>query len=240
MTNDNTNTADPGSVTFTGDGTLVGNTLTVPSGGSASISTTDAANLNLVLQPPGATANIDVAPGSTLTLNAQVISGYLTASGGTIKFIGSNSFDGFSTVLDDNLKGHGTLNLFGSNANGERMEVNGSVGAGLTFNLSGTAPDASLQIDKPGQFRGLIDLTTAPVGVGHVGFEGITATSAYLLDGFLAMFDNTKLVDVTRVSGGTDLQLHQTAAGVNLTSGSFSDIFPGDQGTAIPLHQISV
>ena len=54
------------------------------------------------------------------------------------------------------------------------------------------------------------------------------------------MFDNDKLVDVARVSGGTDLQLHQTAAGVNLTSGAFSDIPIADQGTAIPLHRISV
>jgi len=222
------------------DNALAGDTLTVPASGNVSISTSDAARLNLVLQPSGATAKIDVAPGSTLTLNSQVTRGTLDASGGTIKFIGTNAFSAFSTVLDDNLTGRATLNLTGGNASGELMEVNGSVGLGLKFNLSGSAPDASLQIDKPTQFRGLINLTTAAVGVGHVGFEGIQATSAYLFDGILAMFDNYKLVDVARVSGGTDLQLHQTAAGVNLTSGAFSDIFPGNQGTVIPLHRLSV
>jgi hypothetical protein len=63
---------------------------------------------------------------------------------------------------------------------------------------------------------------------------------AYLFHGILTMFNNNELVDVTRISGGTDLQLHQTATGVNLTSGAFSDIPVADQGTVIPLHQLTV
>jgi hypothetical protein len=231
--------ATPGSFTWTGDGTVSGDTLTVPAFGTASVSTTGDADLNLVEQPPGAHVTIDVAPGSRLTLNAQVTSGILNASGGTIRFIGSNSFSGFSTVLDDNIRGTATLNLNGQNANGELMEINGSVGSGLTFHLAGTAPDASLQIDKPSQFFGQIELTSAPVGVGHVAFEGIHATSADLFGGILAMFDNNRLVDVARVSGRTDLQLHQIASGVILTAGSFSDIAPSNLGTAIPLHQLA-
>jgi hypothetical protein len=231
---------DPGSFTWTGDATLAGDTLIVPAFGTAVISTSGDAHLNLVEQPPGANAVISVTPGSTLTLNAHVTSGILKASGGTIKFIGSNSFNGFSTVLDDNLRGTATLNLTGQNANGELMEINGSVGFGLTFHLAGTAPDASLQLDKPSQFLGLIDLTQAPVGVGHVGFEGIQATNAYLFGGVLAMFDNNRLVDLTRVSGRTDLQLHQTTSGVILTAGLYSDVAPSELGTVIPLHNISI
>ena len=238
MTYHATKATDPGSLTFTGDGTLSGDTLTVPAFGTADISTSGSTRLNLVEQPPGAHAAIDVAADSTLTLNAQVTSGYLNASGGAIRFIGSNSFSGFSTVLDNNLSGRATLDLIGGNANGEFMEINGSVGFGLTFHLAGGAPDASLQLDKPNQFFGQIDLTQNPVGVGHVAFEGIHATNAELFDGILAMFNDNRLVDVTRLSGGTsDLHLYQANSGVILTAGSFSDIPASDTGTVIPLHQ---
>ena len=60
-----------------------------------------------------------------------------------------------------------------------------------------------------------------------------------MFDGILVMFDNNRLVDVARVSGGTDLHLHQTASGVILTSGTYSDIFPPNLGTPIPLHQVA-
>ncbi len=91
------------------DNALAGTSSRFPLPGPVSISTSDAASLNLVLQPPGATAHIDVAPASTLTLNAQVTLGTLNASGGTIKFIGSNAFSAFRTVLDDNLTGQPRL-----------------------------------------------------------------------------------------------------------------------------------
>lgn len=230
---------DPGSVTWSGDATLSGDTLTVPAFGTATISTSGAETLNLVLAPPDATATVDVPSGSTLTLTAQQTSGILDTSGGTIAFIGSSYFNGFTTVLDDTLVGNGTLNLLGQNANGERMELNGVVGPGLTFSLAGTAPDATLQIDKPHEFFGQIDLTQAPVGVGHVAFDGITATSAYLSDGILAMFDGSKLADVARVSGGTNLHLYQNTAGVFLTSGAYSDLPPSSLGSVIPLHKIA-
>jgi hypothetical protein len=230
---------DHGSVTWTGDATLSGDTLTVSAFGTAAISTSGAETLDLVLAAPAATATVDVAARSTLTLTAQQTSGYLNTSGGTIKFVGNSFFNGYSTVLDDTLTGNGTLDLYGQNANGESMEVNGFVGAGLTFSLAGTAPDATLQIARPHEFFGKIDLTQAPVGVGHVAFDGITATSASLFDGILAMFDGHKLADVVRVSGGTDLHLYQNTAGVFLTSGAYSDLPASSLGSAIPLHKIA-
>ena len=228
-------TMSAGTMNLTGNA-LAGDTLTVPTSGIANISTTGAASLNLSLAASNATANIHVAAGSTLTLNAHVTRGFLNASGGTIQFIGSNSFSAFKTVLADNLTGTATLSLTGGNASGELMELGGSVSQGLTFSLSGSAPDASLQIDNPGSFKGLINLTNAPVGVGHVEFMGLHATSGELLNGILQMFNGTTLVDTARVSGGVGLQLHQSTTGVILTAGAFSDLPPSSLGTLIPLQ----
>jgi hypothetical protein len=213
---------------------LAANTLYIPFDASVDINTGHAARLDLDLGPePDATANIDVH--GRLTLNAQVTSGYLNVSGGTINFIGTSGFHGFKTQLDSNLVGSGTLDLTGGNANGELMEVNGAVGGRLTFNISGTAPDASLQIDHPNTFFGLIELPQT-IGLGHVAFMGIQATSADLFDGILLMFDGSKPVDATRISGGSDLHLQQTTTGVLLTEGAYSDVFPGSGGTPIPIH----
>jgi len=228
-------TMTSGTMNLIGDA-LSGDVLSVPARGTVHIATDGQATLNLSAGP-GAVVNIDIASGASLTLNAHMTSSYLNASGGTIAFIGDNAFSGFSTVLSDNLVGDATLGLTGGNANGEFMEINGSVGSGLTFVINAaSAPDATLQIDHPDTFEGLIDLTAAPVGLGHVAFMGIHATCASLHDGILQMFEGNSIVDTMRLTGGNALQLHQTAAGVVLTAGSYSDIPPADLGTVIPLH----
>ncbi len=134
-----------------------------------------------------------------------------------------------STVFDDsNLVGSGTLRLLGGDHDGDAMEIDGSVGRGLTFELGGGAPTMSLRIDDPGKFHGLIDLTPAtsppfPSLFGFVAFMGLHATSANLHDDMLLMFDCKKLVDTVRLSGGSGLQLEQNSQGVMLSSGGFGE-----------------
>ena len=146
-------------------------------------------------------------------------------------------FAAFSTVLSDNIVGTGTLDLLGGNATGEFMEINGSVGPGLTFDISAPGPDdAGLQIDHPSTFHGSIVLRS-----GFAAFMGIQATSGELLNGVLEMFNGSKLVDATRfVSApngeGGALQMQQTSAGVMVSIG-LGDVYqPGGVGTALPLH----
>jgi hypothetical protein len=238
-------TPKPGDTLTMGSGTmnlsgnaLAGDTLYIAPGATANIDTKGPTRLKLATDAPGAHVNIDVAPGSTLTLTASTGFAYLNVSGGTLSFIGTSVFGGFSTVLADTLSGNGTLDLNGGNASGEAMEVNGPVGSGLTFDINAPGPcDAGLQIDHPTQFLGQIVLQS-----GWVGLMGIQATSADLRNGFLEIFNGSRLVDATRfvsapnnvVGGG--LQVQQNGAGVMVSIGIGDNYQPGGIGTPLPLH----
>jgi hypothetical protein len=180
------------------------------------------------------TANVTADPGSVLTINAHVTAGYLNVSGGTLRFIGTSTFDAHGTVLSDKLTGSGTLDLYGGNATGESMVINGAVGPGLTFNISSYEGigDAGLQIDHPAQFLGDIQLQS-----GFAAFMGLHATSADLFGDILVLFNGARLVDTVRLSntGGSALQVQQNSAGVMVSAGLGDYDQPGGIGTPLPL-----
>jgi hypothetical protein len=60
------------------------------------------------------------------------------------------------------------------------MEIDGSVGRRLTFNLESGGPPQTLQLDDSSEFHGTISLP--PTLVGAVAFVGIHATRADLRD----------------------------------------------------------
>jgi len=170
--------------------------------------------------------------------------------GGTLDFTGVSNFSGNAfrtgfTVFNDDLVGTASLNVDGGNHDGGSVEVKGSVGAGLTFNMNpgGYAATDMLQIDDPSEFQALIVLsptlngvsTTDPFGV--VAFMGLHVTSADISGDMLRMFDNNQLVDTVRIDGANaSLQLEQNALGAMLTSGGTDIYQPGGPGTIIPLH----
>jgi hypothetical protein len=224
---------------------LTGDTLSVS---NADINTHAAARLHLSV-----TNTVNVHNDGTVFLTDLIERGqHLNISGGTINIIGTSTFDGNggstgSAVFDSDLVGSGTLDLLGGNHNGIAMEIDGSVARGLTFRLGSAAPTASLQIDDPTKFPGLIDLSqsgTADLGGGpqslfdFAAFMGLRhVTSASLHDDTLRMFDGKKLVDTVRLTGGSGLQLQQNSEGVVLSSGFESVRFaPGGIGTMIPFH----
>jgi hypothetical protein len=228
---------------------LAGDTLSVDAPFGAppiDINTRAKAGLDLSVRGSGH-VNVHV-DGTVILTDLVQNAAHLKFSGGTIRFIGTSTFNGDggstgSTVFDDsNLVGSGTLRLLGGDHDGDAMEIDGSVGRGLTFELGGGAPTMSLRIDDPGKFHGLIDLTPAtsppfPSLFGFVAFMGLHATSANLHDDMLLMFDCRKLVDTVRLSGGSGLQLEQNSQGVMLSSGGFGESQqPGGPGTIIPLH----
>lgn len=177
-----------------------------------------------------------------VTLTADVVGlSRLNISGGTIRFIGASTFTGLDQVFNDRLVGYGTIKLRSATHLQERMEINGAVGRGLTFDLSSARPPlTALQIDDPKQFHGRIIIGSAlpePAGFGDVAFMGLHATSADLRNDMLLMFDGHKLVDAVRISGGgSGLKLEQNSLGVMLSQGGGAYYQPGGVGIAIPLH----
>jgi hypothetical protein len=215
---------------------LAGDTLAISFGATANIAASGHASLKL--SAVGArNINITVAPNSTLDLTATIGISNVNVSGGTLSFIGTSVFSAFNTVLSTNISGTGTVYLQGGNATGEFMEINGSVGRGLTFNISAPGPDdAGLQIDHPSAFHGNIVLQS-----GFVAFMGVHATSGDLLNGILEMFDGNKLVAASRFAGapnvpGETLRMEQNSAGVMVSTGLGDHDQPGGIGTVLPLH----
>jgi hypothetical protein len=190
----------------------------------------------------GLFTRVDVNVHGTVTLTADVVGlSQLNISGGTIHFIGSSTFTGLNQVFNDRLVGTGMVKLRSATHLQERMEINGAVGRGLTFDLASAGPPlTALQIDDPGQFHGHIIIGSeppAPAGFGDVAFMGLHATSADLRNDMLLMFDGHKLVDAVRISGGgSGLKLEQNSLGVMLSKGGGAYYQPGGVGIAIPLH----
>jgi hypothetical protein len=190
----------------------------------------------------GGSAELDLASAAVVPLTAHINGGMLHTIGGTLQFIDSSDFSAYSTVFNSNLSGSGTLAITGSNHHGETMEVNGTVGADLTFIVNrGGAPDATLQIDRPADFQATIDLSAMTtndfIGLGHIGLIGAHATGGTFSNGTLTLTDEDgATVDTLRIKGGTGLQAWQSNTGVMLTAGRFNDIgAQGMQVTPIPL-----
>ena len=228
-------TMESGTMNLSGNA-LAGDTLAIGFGATANIETSGHATLKL--SAVGASnINITEAPNSTLNLTATIGISNVNVSGGSLSFIGTSVFDAFKTVLSTNISGAGTIDLQGGNASGEFMEINGSVGSGLTFNISAPGPDdAGLQIDHPSAFLGNIVLQS-----GFVAFMGIHATRGELLNGILDMFDGNKLVATSRFVGapnvpGETVRLEQNSAGVIVSTGLADHYQPGGIGTVLPLH----
>ena len=237
----------PGDSLVMGSGTmnlsgkaLAGDTLSIRPGANVTINTIGNATLDLSNTTPGAAININADPAGTLRLTATLGGTNLTASGGRIAFIGTSTFAAFTTKLSDNLVGTGTVQLFGGNASGETMEIDGSVGHKLNFQISsGPIGDAGLVIDQPAAFHAAITFQSE----GYVSFTGLHATSAELMDGILKLFNGDTLVNATRfaeTAGATSLgplQVEQTSVGVAVSVGFGGEHFqPGGPGTILPLH----
>lgn len=207
---------------------LAGDTLSVNAPAlplqTIDINTSAAARLHLHLSSsssPTATVNVNVQGTVMLTADVPGFNGFprLNVSGGTIHFVGSSTFTA-AQVFDDNLIGSAALNLTapGGTHSTEYMEIKGAVGGGLTFNISANGPpNVSLLIDNPSQFHGLIDIHTAPPptpsGWGYVAFMGLHVTSWDIRNDMLQMFNGNKLVDSTRVVGGSNSELQQNSLG---------------------------
>jgi hypothetical protein len=204
----------------------------------------DTLTVNLATPNPsqGGSAELDLAHGAVVSLTAHTNGGMLHTIGGTLQFIDSSDFSAYSTVLNSNLTGNGTLGLTGANHHGETMEVNGTVDKDLTFVINrGGAPDATLQIDRPDAFQALIDLSAMTtndfIGLGHIGLNGIHATGGSFQNGTLTLTDEDgATVDTLRIKGGTGLQAWQSDTGVMLTAAKFNDVaLHGINVTPIPL-----
>ena len=224
-----------------GDTLLVGASIPPSAARTIDINTSAAAALILKASlPPGPSTSVELNVHGMATFTADIVGlSQLTTSGGTIHFIGSSTFTGLHQVFDNNLVGSATLNLDSANHLPEQMEINGAVGGGLTFNLTSNGPPfTGLQIDQPSQFHGVIHIDPPPFpgAFGFVAFMGLHATSADLHNDMLRMFDGNTLVDTTRLSGGSGLQLEQNSQGVMLSQGSGDFLQPGGAGTIIPLH----
>jgi hypothetical protein len=217
---------------------LAGDTLSISPGATVDIDTSKATTLKLATTEPSSHININVAEGSTLTLTAVIGASELNVSGGTLSFVGTSVFAAFTTVLSDNIVGTGTVDLDGGNAAGETMEINGSTGNGLRFDISAPGPgDAGLVVEHPSEFHGTVVLQS-----GYVELLGLHATSGELLNGVLEMFNGSKLVDTTRfvsepnTAAGEPLQMQQTSVGVALSIGLGDNYQPGGVGKVLPLH----
>ncbi len=224
-----------------GDTLLVGASIPPSATRTIDINTSTAATLILKASlPPEPSTSVELNVHGMATFTADIVGlAQLTTSGGTIHFIGSSTFTGLHQVFNNNLGGSGTLSLNSADHLSEQMEINGTVGSGLTFNLTSNGPPLTeLQIDRPSQFHGAIHLDPppSPGAFGFVALMGLHATSADLHNGVLQMFDGDKLVETTRLSGGSGLQLEQNSQGVMLSQGLGDFLQPGGAGTIIPLH----
>jgi hypothetical protein len=194
--------------------------------------------LNVTIDPavPGNAAGISMDAASTVNLMINSFDGFLNTSGGTMKFIGTSTFDGRGQFFNSTaLTGNGTLDLLTGASSGETMELGGPVGSDLTFNVGGGGPPSiDLRIDHPDTFQGLIDLATSAGGLDFIGFEGLQATSGDLKNGILQLFNGANLIDSTRINAGPGLglELRTTSVGTFLTEAS-SVI----AGTVIPFTQ---
>jgi hypothetical protein len=198
------------------------------------------------VNPFGELAGITMDAASTVNLVANEHGEtFFSTLGGTLNFIADSSFAGSGQFFTNtNLTGNAVLTLQPNPTgilSGETMELGGTVGSGLTFNVTGTPggpPDVAIRVDHPDTFEGTINLPTVTGNLDAVIFEGIQASSGQLRNDLLTMFDaGGNILSMARVTGGpavggTDgLELQVTSVGTSLTEIGHTVI----SGTVIPL-----
>ena len=205
------------------------------------LSTTNGESLDLTDDFSTTTVNVNVS--GTLNLNAQVLGLFSSMSftGGSINFVGTTTLAGANIVFSDHLTGNALINdnHGGNGYSSGHIEINGTVDSGLTFDIEGGGPPASMQIDNPASFHGLVELAvngsySQPL-YATVTLLGLQVTSADLIHAisgpaeFINMYNGNQLVDQLRISGNTtNLYVAQTATGVVVGDNQFGTPIVGN------------
>jgi len=142
------------------------------------------------------------------------------------------------SIIDTGLAGHGVVNVNRAHDGGAMLEVNGKVGQGQTFDLSSNTFSATLLIDQPKVFDGLVDVQPDPINefdIASVILKGLHATSFDIKDDMLRLFDGKKIVDALRLTNesGEQMTVSQIDGAVGIAFGNLD----GSSGMILPIHQ---
>jgi hypothetical protein len=104
-----------------------------------------------------ADVTLDVQATVSLELNQAPLSlDLVQTEGGTIRFLSGSEISAGGADFNSNMIGDTTVNVSGGFTAGSTVTLNGKVGNGLIFAVSGVA---SLDINDPAQFHGQVDIT---------------------------------------------------------------------------------
>lgn len=148
---------------------------------------------------------------SFFTLQFHGDQGSRIINDGTLSYIQTGS------VIDTNLAGTGTVNVNRAHDGPATLEMNGTVARSQTFDLSSDAFHATLQIDQPNAFKGLVDVTPdSDFGLASLILEGLQASSFDLKNDMLRLFNGNKVVDTLRLTNQSGEPMTVTQSGSNI------------------------
>jgi hypothetical protein len=190
--------------------------------------------LNILSPEPGLTSpSVDLSAHSFLLLsgdldffsyNIQGGSGSAIINQGTLSYLAAGT-----QIIDTSLLGKGAVDVTRGHDGPGGVEVNGVVGPRQTFDLSTTDFTATLQIDHPREFFGLVNIEpVAPVSSEplDVVLQGVTATSYDIRNDLLLLFNGGKITDVLRLANPASEPLSVGQSGSNVVL-AFNSTAPG-------------
>jgi hypothetical protein len=114
---------------------------------------------------------------------------------------------------------------------GATLEFGKSVGAGQTVEVKRTATSGTLKIDRPSEFRGLVQLDDAG---GAIDLVGLAKADSYTYQNdMLSIYAGKHVIDTLRLAATSAFSVEKTSTGVTIYN-----TFPGpDPGaTLLPAH----
>lgn len=220
-------------------------------GGSVTVAVRNglaALDINGALDPEPANIAITADKASSVALHANISGGKLTETGGTVLLHGDSSFSNTTVLLNSDLLGSGAM-VFQPTGGGNRLEVAGAVGAGVTIDMHGGTGlrqgPGVVVLDHAACDRGTVMLQYAMLELKNLR----DVDSASYRDFMLSLYHGSSVVASVRVSaapnsgdGRNDGTLHvgKDAAGTVYAATFASNQTPFTPlvtpGTPLPMH----
>ena len=187
----------------------------------------------------GFNGSMSLSPNGTTTLTgaAKFLYGVFINPGGVngSNFVNDGAIGLTHATINANLSGNGTFDFTRYHDGPGQVEINGSVAAGLTFTMDGSAGEfqSVMTLDQPTVFDAQVNVPakdeTGVAGADTINLEGLTATNYTLANGVFTLFNGTSVVDTMNLTTALPLTVEQDSGSVGLY---FNETDPS--GTPIP------
>jgi hypothetical protein len=178
--------------------------------------------------------SFSIASGATLAFSGSLLlAGALTVSGGTL--VDNGALAASMATINSNVLGTGTMEFTNIHDGAGWAYLDGSSGAGITYDLTADIESVSMAVEHPDTFHSTVDLGPS----SSLDLVGLAATSYDLKNDLLTLYQGNKAVYQLHLTDQPDGTFYVTSGTGGVVVGNWPSVF-GPPPVGLPQHTATV